>query len=63
MKLRILRKKVYVSSSAQKGWKASKITHEKDVLQTWDDKNGWIDIPVVIDSHEIYGDTMELTSY
>lgn len=63
MKLRILRKKVWVSSSAQKGWKAESISHEKDIIQQWDDKEGWIEIPVIIDNIDIYSDHMTVSNY
>lgn len=64
MKFRILRKKVYISGSAQSGWgKKAPIIHEKDIIQSWDDKLGWVDLPVVIDSHDVYNNKMELSNY
>ena len=64
MKFRILRKKVYISGSSQNGWgNKAPIIHEKDIIQSWDDKLGWVDPPVVIDSHDIYNNKMELSNY
>lgn len=64
MKFRILRKKVYISGSAQRGWgMKDSIIHEKDIIQSWDDKLGWVDLPVVIDSHDVYKNKMELSNY
>lgn len=39
------------------------IIHEKDIIQSWDDKLGWVDLPVVIDSHDVYKNKMELSNY
>jgi len=63
MKLRILRKKVWVSSSAQEGWKAKSISREKDILQQWDAEKGWVDVPVEIDSVDIFNDSMDVRNY
>ena len=63
MKLRVLRKKVWVSSFAQNGWRAESISREKEILQQWDDEKGWIDVPVEIDSIDISSDGMTVSNY
>lgn len=46
MKLRVLRKNIYVSKS-QVGFGKKTVDENIDILQQWDDKEGWIKVPIV----------------
>lgn len=52
MKLRVLKKNVYVSKSKM-GFGREAIDEYKEVLQMWDDKEGWKDVPVTYDNIRI----------
>lgn len=62
MKLRVLKKNVYISKS-QMGWGKSYIDKSKDVLQMWDDKEGWLDVPVVWDNIRVTDSGINGESY
>lgn len=63
MKLRVLKKTIYVAPSAQKGWKKESINKTIDIIQMWDEKEGWVNLPVVRENSNIYKDEFTVEAY
>lgn len=63
MKLRVLRKNVFVSKSAMAGWNNDSIDRTQDILQQWDDKEGWVNVPVTVEHTNVFKDSLEAVIY